>query len=67
MFDVWRRYHWVAEDDAGRFSPEERGAAARERDMFRRQLDALGCDPVALLALAEVPTDASAGPDDEEA
>ncbi len=50
LFAVWRRYHGVAEDKTGTFTLDERLSAVRERDMFRRQLDALGCDPDALLA-----------------
>lgn len=47
LFEAWRRYHAVAADDS--FAPADRQAAARERDMFGRQLGALGCDPLALL------------------
>ncbi len=53
LFAAWRRYHGVAEDTTGAFTPDERLSAARERDMFRRQLDALGCDPEALLTLED--------------
>lgn len=57
LFAAWRRYHGVAEDTTGAFSLDERLSAARERDMFRRQLDALGCDPRALLALDDLALD----------
>ncbi|MFA7248191.1 MAG: hypothetical protein WC273_00995 [Dehalococcoidia bacterium] len=50
LFREWLRYHLVVIDESGRLSPDERRAAVRERDMFRRQLDGLGCDPAALLA-----------------
>ena len=56
LFGAWHRYHAVVaavEDASGRFTSDDRLAAARERDMFRRQLDALGCDPEALLVLEE--------------
>ena len=53
LFGAWRRYHLVAEAADGGFTTDDRLAAARERDMFRRQLEALGCDPEALLALEE--------------
>lgn len=51
LFAAWRRYHGVAEDTTGAFTLDEGLSAARERDMFRRQFEALGCDPETLLAL----------------
>lgn len=62
LYAAWRRYHGVAADPGGRFAPADRLAAARERDMFGRQLAALGCDPFALLA--EEPPDASLDEDE---
>lgn len=53
LFGAWRRYHAVAEDTSGVFTVDDRLAAAHERGMFGRQLDALGCDPLALLVLDE--------------
>ncbi len=57
LYGAWRRYHGVAEDRSGVFTADDRHAAARERDMFARQLRALGCDPLALLALEEAAAD----------
>ena len=50
LFAEWRRYHLVAADETGDIEEMDRQGAARERDMFGRQLAALGCDPHALLA-----------------
>lgn len=58
LYAAWRRYHGVAEDRAGVFTADDRLAAARERDMFARQLRALGCDPFVLLAVEEDAGDA---------
>ncbi len=50
LFAEWRRYHLVAVDETSDIEEMDRQSAARERDMFGRQLAALGCDPHALLA-----------------
>src|SRR5690606_8860821 len=53
LYAAWRRYDVVAEDASGAFTLDERLAAARERDMFARQLTGLRCDPYELLALED--------------
>ncbi len=49
LFAEWHRYHAVAADEDGRFEAADRQTAAHQRDMFGRQLAAIGCDPWALL------------------
>ncbi|MGE3855461.1 MAG: hypothetical protein AB7G21_00740 [Dehalococcoidia bacterium] len=51
LYAAWLRYHRVAEDESGLFSDDDRASAARERDMFERQMRAVTCDPFMLLAL----------------
>ena len=57
LYAAWRRYHGVAEDASGVFTTDDRLTAARERDMFERQLRAVGCDPYLLLALEDIETE----------
>ncbi len=64
LFLVWRRYYVVAEDTTGAFTLDDRLSASRERDMLRRQLDALGCDPEALLVLDDAAFDEDEGGDE---
>lgn len=63
LYESWRRYHAVAEDASGIFSADDRASAARERDMFARQMQGAGCDPFTLLAIEA----AEAGAEDDEA
>ena len=65
LYGAWRRYHGVAEDAQGVFTLDDRMAAARERDMFARQLRSLGCDPFVLFAIEADAEDAAE--DDEPA
>ena len=51
LYAEWRRYHAVVLDPRGQYARGERLAAARERDMFERQLQALGCSGEALRRL----------------
>ena len=51
LYAEWRRYHAVVLDPGGRYGRPERLAAAREREMFERQLRALGCSGEALRRL----------------
>lgn len=62
LYAAWRRYHGVAEDVTGAFTPDDRLNAARERDMFARQLAGAGCDPYALLTMEQA--EAAVGDDD---
>ena len=51
LYAEWRRYHAVVLDPRGQYARPEQLAAARERDMFERQLRALGCSGEALRRL----------------
>ena len=51
LYAEWRRYHAVVLDASGRFTRAEVLAAVREREMFERQLRALGCSGEALRRL----------------
>ena len=51
LYAEWRRYHAVVLDPAGRYARDDRLAAARERDMFERQLRAIGCSGEAMRRL----------------
>ena len=48
LYGEWRRYHAVVVDTSGRFGRAELLAARHEREMFERQLLALGCSGEAL-------------------
>lgn len=43
LYGEWLRYHAAVVDTSGRFSRGQVLEAMRERDMFERQLRALGC------------------------
>ena len=43
LYREWSRYDAVASDTSGRIDANTRGNARRERDMFARQLRAMGC------------------------
>lgn len=58
LYAAWRRYHGVVADASGAFTEDDRLNAARERDMFARQLAGAGCDPYALLAIEQAEDDA---------
>ncbi len=46
LFREWQRYDRVASDDSGRIDANTLGNARRERELFARQLRALGCQRV---------------------
>lgn len=48
LYAEWKRYHAVVQDMAGRFSRQDVLSARRERDLFERQLRAIGCSGEAL-------------------
>jgi hypothetical protein len=48
LYREWRRYHAAVQDTSGRFSRADVLHAVRTRDMFERQLRALGCSGEAL-------------------
>lgn len=48
LYREWKRYHSVVLDASGRFSRQDVLTARREREMFERQLRALGCSGEAL-------------------
>ena len=43
LYAEWKRYHAVTVDMSGRFNRNEVLEAVHTRDMFERQLRALGC------------------------
>jgi DNA relaxase NicK len=43
LYAEWRRYDAAVTDTSGRFTRDQALAAQRERDMFERQLRAVGC------------------------
>ncbi len=51
LYAEWRRSHAVVLDPAGRYDRGQHLAAGREREMFERQLRALGCSGEALRRL----------------
>jgi hypothetical protein len=48
LYAEWKRYHAVVQDMAGRFSRQDVLNARRERELFERQLRAIGCSGEAL-------------------
>ncbi|MBM3139194.1 MAG: hypothetical protein FJZ92_03015 [Chloroflexi bacterium] len=48
LYREWKRYHAVVQDMSGRFGRNAVLQAKRERDLFERQLRALGCSGEAL-------------------
>jgi hypothetical protein len=48
LYAEWKRYHAVVQDTAGRYDRQKLLAARREREMFDRQLRAIGCSGEAL-------------------
>jgi hypothetical protein len=48
LYREWRRYHALVQDTAGRFSRNEVLEAIHTRDVFGRQMQALGCSGEAL-------------------
>jgi len=51
LYAEWRQNHAVVLDASGRFTRAQVLAAVHERDMFERQLRALGCSGEALRRL----------------
>jgi hypothetical protein len=51
LYREWKRYHAVAMDMSGAFSRNDVLLAVRQRDLFERQLRALGCSGEALRRL----------------
>ena len=51
LYAEWKRYHAPVVDTLGRFSRGEVLNARRTRDMFERQLRAIGCSGEALRRL----------------
>ena len=48
LYREWRRYHAVVVDTSGRFDRDALLSARHAREMFERQLRALGCSGEAL-------------------
>lgn len=48
LYAEWKRYHAVVQDMGGRFTRTQVLEAVHTRDMFERQLRALGCSGEAL-------------------
>ena len=48
LYAEWKRYHAVVQDTSGRYDRQQVLAARREREMFERQLRAIGCSGEAL-------------------
>ncbi|MBM4415686.1 MAG: hypothetical protein FJ035_05455 [Chloroflexi bacterium] len=48
LYREWRRYHAVVQDTGGAFTRAELLQAVHARDMFERELRALGCSGEAL-------------------
>jgi len=48
LYREWKRYHSVVQDTTGRFDRNALLLARREREVFERQLRALGCSCEAL-------------------
>ena len=51
LYREWRRYHAIVVDVSGRFDRNEILQAVRERDVFERQLRAIGCSGEAMRRL----------------
>ncbi len=48
LYAEWKRYHGVVQDMSGRFTRQHVLEAIHTRDMFGRQLAAIGCSGEAL-------------------
>jgi hypothetical protein len=48
LYREWKRYHAVVQDTTGRFDRNALLLARRERELFERQLRAIGCSGEAL-------------------
>jgi hypothetical protein len=48
LYREWKRYHVVVQDMSGQFTRNEVLEARHTRDMFERQLRAIGCSGEAL-------------------
>lgn len=48
LYAEWRRYHAVVQDMSGRFNRNEVLEAIHTRDMFERQMRAIGCSGEAI-------------------
>ena len=64
LFAEWLRYYPITQEDA--FSLNDQLVAERECEMLARQLRAIGCDPMTLLAVRAQEWDAAEDDDDED-